>query len=59
MDWSNHFTFGGFIVSYSSFQMAWEVVENAEDEDRMEICHRWFKSRDSAEMLCVDRISSK
>ena len=57
MDWSNCFTFEGLIVSYSSFQMAWEVVEKAEDDDRMEICHRWFKSWESAERLCVDRIS--
>ena len=33
MDWSNRFTFGGFIVSYSTFEMGWEVIEKAEDDD--------------------------
>ena len=27
MDWSNRFILGGFTVSYSPFQMAWEVIE--------------------------------
>ena len=27
MDWSNRFTLGGFTVTYSTFQMAWELVE--------------------------------
>ena len=49
MDWSNRFTLGGFTVSYSTFQMAWEVIEKAEDEDRTEVSHRWFKNRKSAE----------
>ena len=34
MDWSNCFTFEGFIVSYSSFQMAWEVVEEAKSSSK-------------------------
>ena len=57
MDWSNRFTLGGFTVSYSTFQMAWEVIEKAEDEDRTEVSHRWFKNRESAEMWCVKRMS--
>ena len=24
MDWSNRFTLGGFTVTYSTFQMAWD-----------------------------------
>ena len=31
MDWSNRFTLGGFTVTYSTFQMAWEVVEKRDD----------------------------
>ena len=31
MDWSNRFTLAGLIVSYSSFQMAWEVIEKKGD----------------------------
>ena len=49
MDWSNRFTLGGFTVTYSTFQMAWEVIEKTEDEDRTEISHRWFKNRKAAE----------
>ena len=59
MDWSNRFTIGGFTVSYSSFQMAWKVVEKIKDDDRTELCHRWFKNRESAEKWCTDRISGK
>jgi len=39
MGHANHFTLGGFTVTYSTFQMVWEVVEKAEDEDRTEISH--------------------
>jgi len=39
--------------------MAWEVIEKTEDDDRTEICHRWFKKRETAERWCVDRISGK
>ncbi len=59
MDWSNRFTLAGFTVTYCTFQMAWEVIEKAEDDDRTEICHRWFKNRESAEKWCKDRISGK
>ena len=27
MDWNNRFTLAGFTVTYSTFQMAWEVIE--------------------------------
>ena len=59
MDWSNRFTLAGFTVTYCTFQMAWEVIEKAEDNDITEICHRWFKNRESAERWCVNRISGK
>ena len=42
MDWSNLFTLGGLIVSYSSFQMAWEVIEKKGD---YEVAFRWFLSK--------------
>ena len=57
MDWSNRFTLGGFTVPYPTFQMAWEVIEKTEDEDRTEISHRWFKNRKAAERWCVKRMS--
>jgi len=57
VDWSNRFTLGGFTVIYSTFQMAWEVIEKTEDEDRTEISHRWFKNRETAERWCVKRMS--
>ena len=59
MDWSNRFTLGGFTVTYCTFKMAWEVIEKAEDDDRMEICHRWFKNRELAERWCAKRMSGK
>jgi hypothetical protein len=59
MDWSNRFTLAEFTVTYCTFQMAWEVIEKAEDNDITEICHRWFKNRESAERWCVNRISGK
>ena len=27
MDWSNRFNFGGFFVTYCTFQIPWEVIE--------------------------------
>ncbi len=57
MDWSNRFTLGGFTVTYSTFQMSWEVIEKTEDEDRTEVSHRWFKNRKAAERWCVKRMS--
>ena len=57
MDRSNRFTLGGFTVTYSTFRMAWEVIEKTEDKDRTEVSHRWFKIRESAERWCVKRMS--
>jgi hypothetical protein len=33
MDWSNRFTLGGFTVTYSTFQMAWEVIDERGDNE--------------------------
>ena len=57
MDLANRFTLGGFTVTYSTFQMAWEVIEKAENEDRTEVSHRWFKNWETAERWCVKRMS--
>ena len=59
MDWSNRFTLGGFTVTYWTFQMAWEVIEKTEDDDRTVLCHRLFKNQESAEKWCTDMISVK
>ncbi|SVB75493.1 uncharacterized protein METZ01_LOCUS228347 [marine metagenome] len=45
MDWSNRFTLGGFTVTYCTFQMAWEVVE---DRDGYDPAFRWFSTRKEA-----------
>ena len=57
MDWANRFTLGVFTVTYSTFRQGWEVIEKAEDEDRTEISHRWFKNRKTAEKWCLKRMS--
>jgi len=56
MDWSNRFTIGGFNVTYSTFQMAWEVVEKKEG---YEVAFRWFYSRKKAEAFCLRKIAAK
>ena len=59
MDWSNRFTLAGFTVTYCTFQMAWEVIEKAEEDDRMEISHRWFKDHKATDKVVCGRISGK
>jgi len=54
MDWSNRFTFGGFTVTYSTFQMTWEVIEKKGD---YEVAFRWFYSKQKAEGFCLGRIA--
>ena len=56
MDWANRFTFGGFVISYSSSQMAWEVIEKQGD---YEVAFRWFPSKQKAEDFCLGRIGGK
>ena len=56
MDWSNRFTLGGFTVSYSPFQMAWEVIK---EKDGMEVSYRWFPTKEKAEAFGLRLISGK
>ena len=56
MDWSNRLNIRGFTVSYSSFQMAWEVIEEKGD---YEVAFRWFPSKQKAENFCLGRIGGK
>ena len=49
-------TFEVFIVFYSSFQMAWEVIEKQGD---YEVAFRWFPSKQKAEDFCLGRIGGK
>jgi len=56
MDWSNRFTLGGFTVTYSTFEMAWEVVEK---RDGYKVAFRWFYSKQKAEDFCLGRITGK
>ena len=53
---TNRFTFGGFTVTYSPFQMAWEVVEK---RDGYEVAFRWITSKLRAEKFCLGRIAAK
>ena len=53
MDWSNRFTFGGFVISYSSFQRGWEVIEKKGD---YEVAFQWFPSKQKAENFCLGRL---
>ena len=48
----NRFTLDGFTVTYSTFQMALEVVEKKEG---YEVAYRWFSSRKKAEAFCMRR----
>ena len=52
MDWSNRFTLAGFTVTYCTFQMAWEVVE---DRDGYDPAFRWFLTRKKAEAFCLSK----
>ena len=56
MDWSNRFTIGGFTVTRSTFQMAWEVIDKQGD---YEVAFRWFPSKQKAENFCLGRIGRK
>ena len=56
MDWSNRFTIGGFTVTYSTFQMAWEVVTMT---DGMEVAYRWFHTKERAEAFAINKFSKQ
>jgi hypothetical protein len=51
----NRFTLDGFTVTYSTFQMAWEVVEK---RDGYEVAYIWFSSRKKAEAFCHKKNSN-
>ena len=51
MGHANRFTLGGFIVTYSTFQMAWEVIEK---RGGYEVAFRWFSSRKKAEDFLME-----
>ena len=56
MDWKNRFTFGEFIVSYYTFEMALEVIEKKDD---YKLAYHWFPTKQKAENFCLGRIKSK
>ena len=56
MDWANLFTFGGFVISYSSSQLAWEVIGEKDDYN---LAYHWFTTKQKAENFCLGRIQSK
>ncbi len=42
----NRFNLLNYIISYSTFQQAWEVIK---EKDGFEISTRWFSSKEKAE----------
>ena len=56
MSHANRFTLGGFIVSYSTHHMGWEVIEKQGD---YEVAFRWFPSKQKAENFCLGRIKPR
>ena len=54
MDWSNRFSLGGFIVSYSTLHQMWEVIT---EKDEIEVSSRWFRKREKAEAFGLKLIS--
>ena len=49
MEWTNRFTHRGLTVTYSTFQMALEVIKK---RDGYEVAFRWFYSRKKDEAFC-------
>ena len=43
-------------ISYSSSQMAWEVIEKKDD---YKLAYHWFPTKHKAEDFCLGRIQSK
>ena len=48
----NRFTLSNCIVSYSTSKQAWEVIM---ERDGMEICYRWFYSKQRAENFALQK----
>ena len=55
MDWSNRFTLGGLTVTYSTFQMDWEVIK---EKDGMEVSYRQFPTKEKAEAFAMNKLST-
>ena len=56
MEWSNRFTLGGLTVTYSTFQMAWEVVDKRQS---LEVVYRWFNTKAGDEAFGLKLISGR
>ena len=56
MDWANRFTLAGFTVTYSTFQMALEMIKK---RDGYEVAFRWFPSKQKAEDICFGWIGER
>ena len=54
MDWSNRFSLGCFIVSYSTLHQMWEVIT---EKDGIEVSYRWFPSERKAEAFGLKLIN--
>ena len=52
MDWSNRFSLGGFIVSYSTLHQMWEVIT---EKDGIEVSYRWFGTKAKAEAFAMKK----
>ena len=56
MDWSNRFNFGGFFVTYCTFQIPWEVIEKKDD---YKLAYYWLPTKHKAEDFYLGRIKTK
>ena len=55
MDWSNRFTFGGFIIFYNKLHQMWEVIT---ERDGIEVSYPWFGTKEKAEAFLYGEILS-
>ena len=53
MDWSNRFTFEGFIIFYNKLHQMWEVIT---ERDGIEVSYPWFGTKEKAEAFCMGRL---
>jgi len=49
-----HFSLGGFTVSYSTFHQMREVIS---EKDGVEVSYRWFRKREIAEAFTINKLA--
>ena len=51
--WANKFKFGDLIVSYSTYEQGWEVIQKRGEH---EVSFRWFPSLEKAQAFAYGKI---